>query len=330
MPLYKDVRPTDLSGVIGQEVAIGELRQMLARCRATGDRLPDMLFTGPPGVGKTSVALAIAAEWFGPDWRQSFYEMNASDERGIDVVRTKIKPIAQTRGQRILLLDEADRLTDEAQDGLRRIIENSKDTIFILTCNKSYLISDAIKSRCVPFYFRPLTQKEISRVIINVCKTKGINFEASSAEEQRQLREGLEVLVKESGGDVRMALNILERVLTEHKTITAKDVIKYVQPNLVPKIVRSFIAGDWDTGYKELTDCIHLSKYNTSEIVERFMDAINTEVQDKERRAFLLIKLSDVESRLRLGSTPIVQFSAFAGYLYVSPHLSGVIGIQQQ
>ncbi|MFW6265549.1 MAG: AAA family ATPase, partial [Halanaeroarchaeum sp.] len=141
-------RPERLADVVGHEDIIDRVESYVAR-----DDLPHLLFSGPAGTGKTATASAIAKELYGDDWRENFLELNASDERGIDVVRDRIKNFARASfggyNYRIIFLDEADALTSDAQSALRRTMEQfSNNTRFILSCNYSSKIIDPIQSRC--------------------------------------------------------------------------------------------------------------------------------------------------------------------------------------
>ena len=157
-------RPQTLDEVVGHEAIIERLKSYVER-----DDLNHMLFAGPAGVGKTTSSIAIARELYGEDWEQQFLELNASDERGIDVVRERVKSFARTSfggpSYRIIFLDEADALTAEAQAALRRTMEQFSNNVrFILSCNYSSQIIDPIQSRCTVFRFAPLSEEAVYTV----------------------------------------------------------------------------------------------------------------------------------------------------------------------
>ena len=141
-------RPATLNDVVGQREIVERLKNYVG-----AQSLPHLLFTGTAGIGKTTSAVALAREFFGDDWQVNFRELNASDERGIDVVRNQIKQFARTAPMgkatfKILFLDEADALTNDAQSALRRTMENYAQTCrFILSCNYSSKIIDPIPIR---------------------------------------------------------------------------------------------------------------------------------------------------------------------------------------
>ena len=158
-------RPQSLDTVVGHDAITERLRRYVAE-----EDLPHLLFAGPAGTGKTSTSTAIAREIYGEDWRENFLELNASDERGIDVVRDRIKSFARAAfggaDHRIIFLDEADALTDDAQSALRRTMEQFSDnTRFILSCNYSSQIIDPIQSRCAVFRFSPLGDDAVAEQV---------------------------------------------------------------------------------------------------------------------------------------------------------------------
>lgn len=151
MRLVDKYRPKSFDEIYGQEEALSEIRNVLSR-----NETEHMLFSGPPGCGKTSTAECIARYKFGDKWRFHYREFNASDERGIDMVRNVLKRLAFIKGKRIIFLDEFN-LTEEAQEALRRPLELSKETMFIISTNNLHKVIEPIKSRCVLIKFKRLS-----------------------------------------------------------------------------------------------------------------------------------------------------------------------------
>ncbi|MBT5739669.1 replication factor C small subunit, partial [Candidatus Woesearchaeota archaeon] len=170
-------RPQTFDEVKGQKNIVAKIKAFVE----TGN-MPHLLFAGPAGVGKTTLSLVIAKQLFGENWRQNTLELNASDERGIDVVRVKVKDFARTRSLgnvpfKLIYLDESDALTKDAQQALRRTMENyTKTCRFILSCNYSSKIIDPIQSRCAVFRFKPLPESEIYLVIDKIVKQEGLSI----------------------------------------------------------------------------------------------------------------------------------------------------------
>jgi replication factor C small subunit len=182
--------------------------------------MPHLLFAGPAGVGKTTLSLVIAKEMFGENWKQNFLELNASDERGIDVIRVKVKDFARTKAIgnvpfHIIYLDECDALTKEAQQALRRTMENyTRTTRFILSCNYSSKIIDPIQSRCTLFRFRPLPKEEIFKIIDHISLKENVAIDDKAKE----------ALYTVSGGDCRRLENVLQSCAAITKNITEEEV----------------------------------------------------------------------------------------------------------
>src|SRR3989338_1260013 len=194
-------RPAKLSDVINQKHAIERIKAFVK-----DKNIPHMLFAGPAGTGKTSTALTIAKELYGDSWRQNVLELNASDERGIDVVRGKVKDFARMRplgsvSWKIVILDEADALTQEAQQALRRTMENYTNvTRFILLCNYSSKIIDPIQSRCAVFRFRVLVDMDIKKYIERIAEGEKLKLDDNA----------MNALIYLSEGDLRKVSNLLQ------------------------------------------------------------------------------------------------------------------------
>jgi replication factor C small subunit len=194
-------RPKTFSEIEGQTDIVKRVEAFVKN-----KNMPHLLFAGPAGVGKTSLSIVAARELFGAGWRHNILELNASDERGIDIVRNQVKNFARTRAIgdvpfKIIYLDECDALTKEAQQALRRTMENYTQTCrFVLSCNFSSKIIDPIKSRCTLFKFKPLSKEEIFKIINRIAKEEKLSI----AEKAK------DALYEASEGDCRRVENILQ------------------------------------------------------------------------------------------------------------------------
>src|SRR3989338_8298463 len=225
-------RPKDFSDIKGQEDIV---KKVMAFVRQKN--LPHLLFTVPAGVGKTSLALVAARQLFSSEWRQNFLELNASDERGIDVIRNKVKDFARTRAIgdapfKIIYLDECDALTKEAQQELRRTMENYTETCrFILSANYSSKIIDPIQSRCTLFRFKLLDKKDIFLIVDKIAK-----------EEKLRINEkAREALYEISEGDCRRVENILQTSAAISKDITDElifSIASVAKPKEIDEIIK--------------------------------------------------------------------------------------------
>lgn len=301
--LSAEYRPKTLNKIIGQDRVIKSLIEMVKT-----RRIPHLLFAGPPGCGKTSTAYAFANEIEFP-----IVELNASDERKIEDVRTRIKPLAFTTGRRIILLDEADQLSHDAQHALRRIIENcNSDVRFILTCNQARKLIDAIKSRCATFYFDKLEDKDVLRVILTVLKKELPNFKLTP-----EVRNGLLELVTYTDGDLRKALNTLETIINSDQIITPDTIRLCMPPKFAHDILKTALDGHWKESLQRVED-LYIINHDSDSLVKELWEAITEiEVEDYVKLK-LYEKLAETEVAIKMGCNPLIQLAGFLSVAWVS------------
>ena len=197
-PWVEKYRPQTLDEVVGQEHIVKRLKKY-----TNEQSMPNLMFSGPAGVGKTTTALALAKSVLGEYWKNNFLELNASDARGIDTVRNQIKNFCKLKPMgapfRIIFLDEVDNMTKDAQHALRREMEMyTKTSSFILSCNYPSKIIDPIQSRCAIFRFAPIKKEDITTRLEYICNEENFGY----------TDEGISTIVYFTEGDMRKSVNI--------------------------------------------------------------------------------------------------------------------------
>jgi replication factor C small subunit len=297
-------RPVDFSELVGQE-------EIVKRVKALTDSLniPHLLFAGPAGIGKSSLSLIIVKKLFGKNWRENYLELNASDERGIDVVRQKVKDFARTKALgnvpfKIIFLDEADALTREAQQALRRTMENFTLTCrFILSCNYSSKILDPIQSRCVIFRFKLLEKKDIEKIIKRIAQQEKLEID----------KEAIEALHEVSEGDCRRIINLLQSTASISPRITKELILTMVsaaKPSDIKVILEYALAGEFLKSREKLLDVMLKESISGQDVVKAIQKEIWNLQIEPEIKVKLTEKTGEAEFRIVEGSDEFIQLEA--------------------
>ena len=297
-------RPEKFEEVVGQSEIVKRTRSLVQSLN-----IPHLLFAGPAGTGKSTLALIIVKELFGDTWKQNYLELNASDERGIDVVRQKVKDFARTKALgnvsfKVIFLDEADALTQEAQQALRRTMENYTNTCrFIMSCNYSSKIIDPIQSRCVVFRFKLLEKKDISTIIRRIAEK----------EKLKMTEDSFDALYDASEGDCRRTINLLQATASISPDINA-EMINIISSRSKPaniKVVLDYaLTGDFAAAREKLLDVMLKESIAGIDIVKAIQKEIWNLPIEPEIKVKLTEKTGEIEFRMVEGSDEFVQLQA--------------------
>jgi replication factor C small subunit len=297
-------RPQKLDDIVGQD----EIVERLSSYVKSGN-LPHLLFTGSAGVGKTTAAVTLAREFFKDSWQMNFRELNASDERGIDVVRNQIKQFARTTPLgdakfKILFLDEADALTTDAQAALRRTMESYAQTCrFILSCNYSSKIIDPIQSRCAIYRFKPLGEAAVKEEVHRIAKKEGLSI----------TKEAMDAIVYIAQGDMRKAINALQGAAIISNKID--DMMVYAitstaRPDEIDDLLKRSLGGDFDGAESVLAFLLHDRGIAPNELINQCYRAIVKMNLDRGLKVELIDHLGETDFRLSEGANSDIQMEA--------------------
>jgi len=297
-------RPKKFEGVVGQEDIIKKVQSLTKSLN-----IPHLLFAGPAGTGKSTLALIVVKELFGARWKENYLELNASDERGIDVVRQKVKDFARTKAIgsvpfKVIFLDEADALTKEAQQALRRTMENYTSTCrFIMSCNYSSKIIDPIQSRCAIFRFKLLEKKDIEKRVKIIAETENLEISGDT----------IEALYEASEGDFRRVINLLQASASISPTITSELVntlMSSTKPAEIKIVLEYALSGDFIKAKGKLLEVMLKDSVAGTDIIKSIQKEIWNLPIDDELKVRLTEKTGEVEFRLVEGSDEFIQLEA--------------------
>jgi len=302
-------RPRSLGEIVDQQEIVNRLGSFVK-----AKNVPHCIFAGPPGTGKTTAALCLAHDLYGEGYREHVMELNASDERGINVVRETVKTFARTRsiGEvsfKILILDEADNMTDDAQQALRRTMERYTETArFILIANYSGKIIEPIQSRCAPFRFTYLPTEALVQRIKYISETEKVKISET----------GIDAILEISEGDLRKTVNILQTAASVGKPIDAETVYSVVgraNPSDVREMLLTALNGDFVGARNRLRELIQKYGLAGTDIIRQVhMEVFRLSVPDKWKVRLADI-VGEVDYRLIQGSNEEIQLSALLAKL---------------
>lgn len=297
-------RPSNFDELVGQDEIVKRVKNL-----TDSMNIPHLLFAGPAGTGKSSLALIIVKQLFGEHWKENYLELNASDERGIDVVRQKVKDFARTKALqsvpfKVIFLDEADALTREAQQALRRTMENFTSTCrFILSCNYSSKIIDPIQSRCSIFRFKLLEKKDIEKRVRAIAEKEKLTVD----------EKALESLYEDSEGDCRRVINLLQSTASISTNITS-DLVNTITSSAKPKdikiVLEYALAGDFTNAREKLLDIMLKESISGQDVIKAIQKEVWALQIEPEIKVRLTEKTGEVEFRLVEGSDEFIQLEA--------------------
>lgn len=297
-------RPKEFNEIKGQLEVVKRVKAFVEK-----RNMPHLLFTGPAGTGKTSLSIVIAKKLFGEQWRQNFLELNASDERGIDVIRNKVKDFARTKpiGDvpfKIIYLDECDALTRDAQQALRRTMENyATTTRFILSANYSSKIIEPIQSRCAVFRFRHLDKKDVSEIIDKIAANENFHITETAKEALFEVTEG----------DLRKLENILQSSASIASKIdenTIYAIASTAKPRDIIEILKLALKNDFIAAKTKLLDIMLANGLSGVDVIKQIQkEILNLPIETREKM-HLMDKCGEIEFRMSEGADEFIQLEA--------------------
>jgi replication factor C subunit 3/5 len=317
LPWIEKYRPKTLDEIVSHKTIIDTLKNAIRN-----HKLQHLLFHGPPGSGKTSCIMATARELYGSKFDMMVLNINASEERGIEVVRTRIQQFVTTKNIfsddnlfKLVILDEADAMTGDAQAMLRKVIENfSSTTRFCLICNYVKKITVALQSRCAVYRFSPHGPPFIKKKIDQVAICENVKI----------TDDGMNTLIKISNGDMRKAINILQATGLSYKTINEEAIIKctgYINPEHINVIFKSLVNDSFNKAHDLITNIKNNYSYTLNDIITEISNILIGYVTSNDLKSVknlsekqvlsMLNDLCSIEFNLTNCTTEDIQTSAF-------------------
>ncbi|KAF9423040.1 hypothetical protein BGZ94_008425 [Podila epigama] len=315
LPWVEKYRPVTLDDLVSHKDITSTIERFIDE-----NRLPHMLLYGPPGTGKTSTILACARKLYGPMWKSMTMELNASDDRGIEVVREQIKNFASTKkifssGFKLIILDEADMMTQTAQNALRRVVEKyTRNVRFCIICNYVSKIIPALQSRCTRFRFGPLELSQVDSRLDHIIQNEGVKI----------TDEGRKALLTLSKGDMRRALNILQACHAGYDIVNEDAVYNCTgnpHPRDIDTIVNSMLTEDFTRAYSTISLLKTMNGMALQDILTEVYNYLEVIDMPTNSRVYILDKLADVEYKLSTGASEKMQLTSLIGSFRIGAEL---------
>ncbi|MCY0850004.1 replication factor C small subunit [Sulfuracidifex metallicus] len=306
-------RPRTLNDVVNQKEIVERLKKFISE-----KNMPHLLFAGSPGTGKTTIALALVHDLFGENFRDYFLELNASDERGIDVIRNKVKDFARAlpgKGVpfKVILLDEADNMTSDAQQALRRTMELfTSTTRFILACNYLSKVIEPIQSRTALFRFYPLKKEDVVARLEFIAKQEKVSYD----------KDGLDAIYDVTMGDMRKSINLLQ-ASSAYGKVSVESVYKVLglaKPKEILEMLNASLQGDFNTARSKLRELLVTYGLSGEDIIKQMHKELvgnNLLKIPEELRVIIADYLGEAEFRLVEGADDDIQLSAVLAKLAI-------------
>ncbi len=316
LPWTEKYRPNALDEVIGQELVVNRLKAFVA-----SGNFPNMIFAGTAGIGKTTCAIAFAKDLYKGNLTGAFKELNASDARGIDVIRGEVKEFAKTISMgnvpiKIIFLDEADSLTADAQHALRRTMEKfSAETRFILSANYANKIIEPIQSRCVVFRFKSLNEDNMKAYIERVVKAEGLEINDKA----------IEALMYVSDGDMRKLTNILQSSAMHSKKISESSIYEVAaraRPKEITAMLKAAVSGNFNMAKNELDNLMLKNGMSGEDVLLQCYREVQNLAIDERVKLSVLASVGETNFRIVEGANERIQLEAMLANiaLLAKPH----------